>query len=362
MNPTDPPGRNLSLFPEHPESASNSEMKHELIARRLSRAPFKCLCVILLAAGLVVAQESSSSVASSQASPESSASAHALLEGIVTRDPGSEPVKKALIELIAESQNDGANYTALTAADGSFRMENIKPGRYRLFVERTGYQEIDKHHRHTEGRVLTLTAGQEVKDVAIILQAAAVVEGRVTDEDGDPLAEAQVAVLRQTFVQGHSHWEQSGAERTNDLGEYRIAGLAPGKYFVAVTPPPDFRSLIETAGNAPGASSRAGAASEKPAPLVYQTTYLSRHPRSRPSYPHPVARWRRLSCKLLTHSQPQFDDSRFCRESAAGLERRDPAAIQRFQSRTEWRRNAQGRQLRDSRRFSRSLQHCGHGG
>ena len=248
-------------------------MKHELIARRLSRAPFKCLCVILLAAGLVVAQESSSSVASSQAFPESSATAHALLEGIVTRDPGSEPVKKALIELIAESQNDGANYTALTAADGSFRMENIKPGRYRLFVERTGYQEIDKHHRHTEGRVLTLTAGQEVKDVAIILQAAAVVEGRVTDEDGDPLAEAQVAVLRQTFVQGHSHWEQSGAERTNDLGEYRIAGLAPGKYFVAVTPPPDFRSLIETAGNAPGASSRAGAASEKPAPLVYQTTF-----------------------------------------------------------------------------------------
>jgi hypothetical protein len=193
---------------------------------------------------------------------------------MVTKDPGSEPVKKALVELIAESQNDGANYTALTAADGSFRIENIKPGRYRLFVERTGYQEIDKHHRHTEGRVLTLSAGQEVKDLVILLQAAAVVEGRVTDEDGDPLAEAQVAVLRQTFVQGHSHWEQAGAERTNDLGEYRIAGLAPGKYFIAVTPPPDFRSLIETTGSTPGAvAPHAGAVSEKPAPLAYQTTY-----------------------------------------------------------------------------------------
>ncbi|MGB8579361.1 MAG: carboxypeptidase-like regulatory domain-containing protein [Candidatus Sulfotelmatobacter sp.] len=248
-------------------------MKHELIARRFSRAPFECLCVILLAAGAIVAQENPSSIASSQTlSPPSSPSTNALLQGVVTRDPGSEPVKKALIELIAESQNDSANYTALTAADGSFRIENIKPGRYRLFFERTGYQEIDKHHRQTEGRMLTLSAGQEVKDLVILLQAAAVVEGRVTDEDGDPLAEAQVAVLRQTFIQGHSHWEQSGAERTNDLGEYRIAGLAPGKYFVAVTPPPDFRSLIETS-STPAPATHAGAASEKPSPLAYQTTY-----------------------------------------------------------------------------------------
>ncbi|MGA9446831.1 MAG: carboxypeptidase-like regulatory domain-containing protein [Candidatus Sulfotelmatobacter sp.] len=225
------------------------------------------LCLVVASVASLSAQSPPSSGA------QTSTQVRATLSGIVTKDPGSEPLKKALIELIAESQSDGGNYTALTGADGSFRIENIVPGRYRLFVERTGYQEIDKHRRRTEGRVLTLSAGQELKDLVIRLQPAAVVEGRVTDEEGDPMAEAQVAVLRQTFIAGHSRWEQVGAERTNDLGEYRIPALAAGSYFVSVTPPPDFRSLIETSSNATAGAAPAAAASDKPAPAAYQTTY-----------------------------------------------------------------------------------------
>jgi hypothetical protein len=199
--------------------------------------------------------------------------ATAVLDGIVTKDPGGEPVKKALIELIAENQGEDGNYTAITGSDGTFHIEGILPGRYRLFAERTGLLEVDKHHPRTDGRVLTLHAGQELKDVLIRLQAAAVVEGRVTDEDGDPLPEAQVAVLRQTYVSGRSHWEQAGAERTNDLGEYRIAGLPAGNYYVSVTPPPNFKSLIEAAGSAASdGRGAAGAALDKPV-TSYMTTY-----------------------------------------------------------------------------------------
>jgi hypothetical protein len=236
-----------------------------LRTNRMKALPAGLLCLIVLATASLAAQGPSSST-------NTSTRTRAALSGIVIKDPGSEPVKKALIELIAESQSDGTNFTALTGVDGGFHIENITPGRYHLFAERSGFQEIDKHRRRADGRMITLTAGHELKDLVIQLQAAAVVEGRVTDEDGDPMPEAQVAVLRQTFVAGHTHWEQAGAERANDLGEYRIAGLAAGNYFVSVTPPPDFRSLIEASGNAPAGNS-GNTAVDKPTPATYQTTY-----------------------------------------------------------------------------------------
>jgi uncharacterized protein (DUF2141 family) len=153
----------------------------------------------------------------------------------------------------------------MTSPDGTFRIEDVVPGRYHLFAERTGMLDTDKQRGRTEGRLLTITAGQEVDDIHIRLQAAAVVRGRITDEDGDPLANSEVTVFRQTFVGGHNRWEQAGAERTNDLGEYRIANLPAGNVYISVNPPPDFRSLIEASG--------AAAHEVKSSGTTYQTTY-----------------------------------------------------------------------------------------
>jgi len=210
--------------------------------------------------------------ASALAQTPSSPPKLAAIEGIVIKEPGSEPVKKALIELIAETQPGGSAYTAVTAADGLFHISSITPGRYRLFAERPGFLELGRRHVRTEGRVLNLAAGQELTDLQIRLQSAAVVQGRVTDEDGDPMLNAQVSVLRQTYASGHSRWEQVGSERTNDLGEYRIASLAAGNYYVSVSPPPDFKSLIEAAGAGSGEPHNANAP-EKNVATSYQTTF-----------------------------------------------------------------------------------------
>jgi protocatechuate 3,4-dioxygenase beta subunit len=230
------------------------------------------LLTLLLASGAAtLAQTAPAGTASLPAETTPEHSARAILQGMVTKDPSGEPVKKALIELITENQSAGGNYTALTTSEGAFRIEGILAGRYRLFAERTGYIEVDKHRKSAIARVLTLTAGQELKDVLIRLQAAAVVEGRVTDEDGDPLANSEVNVMRQSYASGHSRWEQAAGERTNDLGEYRISGLEPATYYISVTPPPDFKNLIETASNT--AAPTGEPAPQKPMPTSYMTTY-----------------------------------------------------------------------------------------
>src|SRR5258708_26672848 len=99
-------------------------------------------------------------------------------------------------------------------------------------------------------------------------------QGRVSAGDGDTLPGAEGAVLRQTFALGRRNWEQAGGERTNDLGEYRIANVPAGSYCVSVTPPLDFKSLIEAA-NAPASDPRNAATGspERPAPTSYKTTY-----------------------------------------------------------------------------------------
>src|SRR5258708_35828730 len=61
-----------------------------------------------------------------------------MLEGQVVKDPGGTPVKKAEVQLIAEAQEEeSSNYIATTDAEGHFKIERIRPGRYRAFVERT---------------------------------------------------------------------------------------------------------------------------------------------------------------------------------------------------------------------------------
>jgi protocatechuate 3,4-dioxygenase beta subunit len=189
----------------------------------------------------------------------------ASLEGSVVKEPGGEPLKKAILELIGENQEQSGNYTATSDQDGKFKVTGIEPGRYHLFVERAGYLAVDDKRRQSSGIVLSFESGQEIKDQVLRMESAAIITGRVVDEDGDPMPEVMIAVLRRKRSGGRMKFEPSGATQTNDVGEFRIGGLFPGKYHVSATPLPNFQSLTP--------AKDTGAAPAPPADLSYVPTF-----------------------------------------------------------------------------------------
>ena len=61
------------------------------------------------------------------------------------------------------------------------------------------------------------------------------ISGRVTDAGGEPIAHAFVMALQPWYQKGQRRLAFVQAVQTNDLGEYRLFWLPPGRYFIAAT-------------------------------------------------------------------------------------------------------------------------------
>src|SRR4051794_31943754 len=100
-----------------------------------------------------------------------------------------EPLKKAEVTLRAQGRG-GTGYSTTTDANGSFTFASVEPGTYAAIAQRNGYVSGDLTRRSLN--TVTVTAGQEASSVVLKLTPQGVITGRVSDEDGDALAFAQV--------------------------------------------------------------------------------------------------------------------------------------------------------------------------
>ena len=85
------------------------------------------------------------------------------------------------------------------------------------------------------GTTLSLDPGKQMQDLNFRLTPHGVITGRVLDEDGEPMAMVQLEVSRYRYNQGHKQLLRAGGGSSNDLGEYRIFGVPPGKYYLNAT-------------------------------------------------------------------------------------------------------------------------------
>jgi hypothetical protein len=186
--------------------------------------------------------------------------ATSIVQGKVVQEPGGQGIRKVKVSFRGGSGQRREQYEAVTDEAGQFKVEDVEPGTYFLQLERSGYSESGKTSRD---RVIKVNAGQDTKDLVFHMQGAGVITGKIVDFDGDPLRGISVAATPSSGSATRRNSAQVGNAATNDLGEYRIADLPPGKYLVQATPPENQAAL-------PGPN-------EKNAPkdrLVFVTTYF----------------------------------------------------------------------------------------
>jgi len=153
------------------------------------------------------------------------------LEGVVLNSVTNDPVKKATVTLQALGQP--TNHSATTDATGHFHFDSVEPGKYVAMANRDGYIPEQDNRRGPWGKPITVAEEQEVKDLALKLVPLALISGHVLDEDGDPVARAQVQALRYAYLPGGTkRLNPAGFATTNDLGEYQLLDLEPGRYYL----------------------------------------------------------------------------------------------------------------------------------
>jgi hypothetical protein len=156
------------------------------------------------------------------------------ISGIVITRTDSGPLKGAMVQLTSDVDKEHTIVTK-TAADGRFELRNVSAGQYHLKVTRNGFveQEYGQKKPGDPGITFTLRLGQTMSDLIFKLSRAAVITGRIYDDDGEPMAMVSVTAVREVYKEGQKQLETAAFDRSNDLGEYRLYGLSPGRYFVS---------------------------------------------------------------------------------------------------------------------------------
>jgi hypothetical protein len=202
------------------------------------------------------------------------------IAGRVTVEGANTPIAGARVLLFPTGRPSGPigmPPQLTTDHEGRFVFDQLAPGAYRLDVQKTGFAPL--LGPGTRPSTIQVAAGQTVDGVHVQLQKGGVIAGKVLDPSGDPLTDVRIMALRR--VDGPAGVAaprlmpvpMPGSQQPNDLGEFRVSGLAPGEYYVAARPGGAFGGPSATSGSAgtartaltttfyPGTTDQAGAQS-----------------------------------------------------------------------------------------------------
>lgn len=164
--------------------------------------------------------------------PAASQDTAAIVRGRVVDGVTGRAVGRARIELNV----GGTMRTTLATARGDFEFRDVPEGRGTLLAEKSGYRRAwfpDRRVDTVRFRLMEVRRGSAPL-VTVTMFRKPAISGHVVDEYGDPVEGVQVRAWRLTPL--GSRVTVLGSVSTNDIGEYRLNNLEPGRYIVGVLP------------------------------------------------------------------------------------------------------------------------------
>ncbi|HVP45457.1 MAG TPA: carboxypeptidase-like regulatory domain-containing protein [Bryobacteraceae bacterium] len=151
------------------------------------------------------------------------------LEGAVINAVTKEPVRKAQVTMVP-----GNVPPAVTDANGHFAFRKLPPGTYSLHAQHPEFPVVVSGLAGTSPLTVTLAPHEKKSDLVMTLTPGASISGRVMNEDEKPVGGCAVQAMQ--FAPGPPANRLYGtrAASSDDRGEYRIYGLARGRYYVSV--------------------------------------------------------------------------------------------------------------------------------
>ncbi|MEO8097879.1 MAG: carboxypeptidase-like regulatory domain-containing protein [Acidobacteriota bacterium] len=181
----------------------------------------------------------------------------ARIEGQVVADANGLPLRRTQVILSPLEAGRPALGTQ-TDDRGNFVLRDIEPGNYSLTAQRDGYLSTTTFRRGATRMPprFALGRGDTITNVTFRLRPWSVVSGKIRFEDGDSAVGVRIELYRQYRLRGRHGFTRVASTITNDRGEYRMHGLAPGPYFVAVAyegdqtgPGVDDQARLDSSGN-----------------------------------------------------------------------------------------------------------------
>jgi protocatechuate 3,4-dioxygenase beta subunit len=158
----------------------------------------------------------------------------ATIEGFVRRYGSLEPIPDAQVTL-TQSSIANASGTATTDAQGRYSFRNVAPGQHAVVVRRDGYFGSGSLANPTSSVSVNVTVEkqQRVTNLTLFLVPGGSISGRLLGPNNRVLPGVQVEAVQLTYDRtGRRLVRPAKTAMSDDRGEYRLSGLAPGEYYV----------------------------------------------------------------------------------------------------------------------------------